>query len=382
MEGEKKYWQAVKENIRGWLSLEGARKNIEVRFGIDLSKLTDKIKSDLLNRPLPKNLIWIHYLGSVILLLFVIQVITGTALSFYYKPTPDEAHTSIKYIMNYVPYGWLIRSIHYWAANLMILSLLFHLARVYFMGAYKNPREFLWVSGVFNLGIIIAFGFTGYILPWDQISYWATTTLTSEIGDLPLIGKYIMLSIRGGEEVGSGTLTRFFVGHIMILPAALCSLILVHILVVARQGISPLWWKQKVTNPSHESQPRTFFPHASLDFAIIMFTLFALLMGLAVFFPTGLPDKANPLEIPAEIKPEWYLLFLYQFYRVLPVKILFIKRVVLFAIPFIIFIIVLFSVPFSDISEELHPLKRRLFTGLGTFALLFFLTFTLWGLFS
>lgn len=382
MEDEKKYWQAVKENIRGWLSPEGARKNIEARFGIDLKNLSDKLKSDLLNRPLPQHLTWIHYLGSIILLLFVIQIVTGTALCFYYKPTPDEAHTSIKYIMNYVPYGWLIRSIHQWAANLMVLSLFFHLARVYFMGAYKDPREFLWISGVFNLGIVIAFGFTGYLLPWDQISYWATATLTSEIGDLPIIGKYIMLSIRGGEEVGSGTLTRFFVGHIMILPAALCFLILGHILMVARQGISPLWWKQRVKNTNHEYQPRTLFPHASLDFTIVMFALFALLMGLAVFLPTGLPEKANPLETPAEIKPEWYLLFLYQFYRVLPLKILFIKRVVLFAIPFVLFLIVLFSVPFLDIGKELHPLRRRLFTGLGAFALLFFLAFTLWGLLS
>ncbi len=379
METENKYWQAVKENIRGWLSPEGARKNIEARFGIDLSKLNDKLKRDLLDKPIPQHLTWIHYFGSIIVLLFIIQIITGTSLSFYYKPTPDEAYTSIKYIMNYVPYGWLIRSIHKWAANLMILFLFFHLTRVYFMGAYKNPREFIWVSGVFNLGIVIAFGFTGNLLPWDQISYWATATLTSEISDLPIFGKYIMLSLRGGEEVGSGTLTRFFVGHIMILPVALCFMILVHILMFARQGIAPPWWKPKIAS---SGRPRTLFPHASIDFAIIMFTLFALLMGLAVFFPTGLPEKANPLETPAEIKPEWYLLFLYQFYRILPLKILFIKRVVLFALPFILFFIVLFFVPFLDIKRELHPWKRPVFTGLGAFALLFFLAFTLWGFLS
>ena len=191
----------------------------------------------ILDRKLPK-VNWAFTLGSATLFLVIVQGVTGIFLTAYYVPHPDQAYDSINYIMNEVNFGWLIRGIHHWGATLMVVTVFLHMLRTFFYGAYKYPREMTWITGVFLLLIVLGFGFTGYLLPWNQRSYWATTVGTSITETVPLIGPYINRILRGGEELTTLTLVRFFSAHIWMLPAALLSLLGVHLYLVVKLGIS------------------------------------------------------------------------------------------------------------------------------------------------
>src|SRR5512137_1080112 len=191
----------------------------------------------ILDRPEPKGNWW-NTLGSASMFLFVMQGLTGIFLSVYYTPSPDHAYDSIQYIMNGVAFGWLIRGIHHWGASLMVLIVFFHMLRTYFFGAYKYPREFTWVTGVILLFLTLGMGFTGYLLPWNQRAYWATTVATSIAGTVPLIGNFINMVLRGGSDLSAVTLARFFSVHIWWFPALIAGLIGVHLYMVIRLGIS------------------------------------------------------------------------------------------------------------------------------------------------
>jgi quinol-cytochrome oxidoreductase complex cytochrome b subunit len=188
-------------------------------------------------RKIPK-VNWAYTLGSATLFLALLQVVTGILLTIYYVPTPDHAYDSVQYISTQVPAGWLIRGLHHWGASAMVVLTVLHMLRVILYGAYKFPREVTWFTGVFLLLVVIGFGFTGYLLPWDQKAYWATTVGTEIAGVAPLIGDWVLLVMRGGEELSAVTLARFFGVHIWVLPAALIFLILVHMYLVIRHGIS------------------------------------------------------------------------------------------------------------------------------------------------
>ncbi len=194
----------------------------------------------IVKHPAPVNVVSnpLYCLGGTAFLCFLILVITGMFLAFYYKPTPDEAYKSVQNIMTAVPLGSLIRSIHHWAANTMIAAVMLHMIRIYFMGAYKKPRELNWVVGIFLLLTVTTFGFSGYLLPWDQLSYWATKIGTGIAGSIPIVGGYISLILMGGNDIGAETLTRFFAIHVLILPAAIITLLGLHFLMVRIQGIS------------------------------------------------------------------------------------------------------------------------------------------------
>ncbi len=191
----------------------------------------------VLDRKVPK-VNWWFTLGSASLFLFLLQGITGIMLTVYYVPTPDHAYDSIQYIMNGVAFGWLIRGVHHWGASLMVLIVFFHMLRTYFFGAYKYPREFTWVTGVLLLFLTLGMGFTGYLLPWDQRAYWATTVGTSIAGTVPFIGNFINQVLRGGTDLSAVTLARFFSVHIWWFPALIAGLIGVHLYMVIRLGIS------------------------------------------------------------------------------------------------------------------------------------------------
>ena len=195
------------------------------------------IYGTVLDRKVPK-VNWWFTLGSASLFLFILQGITGIMLTIYYVPSPDHAYDSIQYIMNGVAFGWLIRGIHHWGASLMVLIVFFHMLRTYFFGAYKYPREFTWVTGVLLLFLTLGMGFTGYLLPWNQRAYWATTVGTSIAGTVPFIGKFINQVLRGGSDLSAVTLARFFSVHIWWFPALLAVLIGVHLYMVIRLGIS------------------------------------------------------------------------------------------------------------------------------------------------
>lgn len=188
-------------------------------------------------RKIPK-VNWLYTLGSASLFVAVNQIVTGILLTIYYVPTPDHAYDSVQYITTQVPAGWLIRGLHHWGASAMVILVGLHMLRVIYYGAYKYPREVTWFTGVFLLLVVIGFGFTGYLLPWDQKAFWATTVGTRIAEVTPFFGKWILLIMRGGEELSAVTLARFYGVHVWVLPVALLVLILIHMYLVIRIGIS------------------------------------------------------------------------------------------------------------------------------------------------
>lgn len=191
----------------------------------------------VLDRKVPK-VNWFYTLGSASLFLFVVQAVTGIFLTVYYVPSPDHAYDSIQYIMNGVAFGWLIRGIHHWGATLMVLVVFFHMLRTFYFASYKYPRELTWLTGVLLLFLTLGMGFTGYLLPWNQRAYWATTVGTEIPGTVPLIGPWITNFLRGGPDLSAVTLARFFSLHIWWLPAGIVLLISVHMYMIIRLGIS------------------------------------------------------------------------------------------------------------------------------------------------
>jgi quinol-cytochrome oxidoreductase complex cytochrome b subunit len=183
---------------------------------------------------------WFYTLGSATLFVAVNQAITGILLTIYYVPTPDHAYDSVQYITTQVAGGWLIRGLHHWGASVMVVLVVLHMLRVIFYGAYKYPREVTWLTGVVLLLLVIGFGFTGYLLPWDQKSYWATTVGTRIAGVAPFLGDWILRIMRGGPDLSAVTLARFFGAHVWVLPAALMLLVGTHLYLVIRNGISEI----------------------------------------------------------------------------------------------------------------------------------------------
>ncbi len=181
---------------------------------------------------------WLYTLGSATLFVAVLQIVTGILLTIYYVPTPDHAYDSVIYITTQLPAGWFIRGLHHWGASAMVVLTALHLLRTFFYGAYKYPREITWLSGVFLLLIVIGFGFTGYLLPWDQKAYWATTVGTRIAAVAPVVGVWVLRIARGGDELSAVTLARFFGAHVWVLPGALLTLLAIHLYLVIRIGIS------------------------------------------------------------------------------------------------------------------------------------------------
>jgi quinol-cytochrome oxidoreductase complex cytochrome b subunit len=193
--------------------------------------------STVLDRKVPK-VNWWFTLGSASLFLFVMQGMTGIFLTVYYVPSPDHAYDSIQFIMNGVPFGWLIRGIHHWGASLMVIFVFVHMLRTFFYGAYKYPRELTWITGAVLLLATLGMGFTGYLLPWNQRAYWATTVGTQIAGTVPIIGPYITQVMRGGTDLSAVTLARFFSIHIWFLPAVIGAMIGIHMYLIIRLGIA------------------------------------------------------------------------------------------------------------------------------------------------
>lgn len=249
-----------------------------------------------------------YYFGGITLFLFGIQVVTGTLLLFYYRPTVAEGFDSVRFIMTRVEFGWLIRSIHSWSANLLIFVAFVHMFSVVFTHAYRPPRELTWGSGIVLIGLMLGFGFSGYLLPWNQISYFATKVGADVAGSTPVVGGAIARILRGGEDVGAATLTRFFALHVMVLPLITASLIALHVLLVQKNGMSTPPWIS-----ASRVRHMKFFPNFFLREVMVWYGALAILGALAAIFPWELGEKADPFaSAPKGIRPEWY--FLAQFY--------------------------------------------------------------------
>ena len=197
----------------------------------------NELYKNILDRPEPRGSWW-NTLGSASLFLFIVQGLTGIFLTMYYTPSPDHAYDSINYIMNGVAFGWLVRGIHHWGATLMVVVVFIHMLRVFVTASFKYPRELTWLVGVGLFLLTLGMGFTGYLLPWSQQSYWATTVGTQIAGTVPLIGDFILKVLRGGSDLSALTLQRFFSAHIWVLPAALAGLIGMHLYLIIRHGES------------------------------------------------------------------------------------------------------------------------------------------------
>ena len=326
-----------------------------------------------------------YYLGGITLFLFGIQVVTGTLLALYYKPTPETAYDSVKFITSTVDFGWLIRSIHHWAANLMIISLVLHLIRIFIQGAYKYPRELIWVVGVGLLAVTIGFGFTGYLLPWDQRAFWATTVGTDMAGAVPGIGDSLLRLLRGGDNVTEATLSRFFGMHVLVLPLLLGGLVAIHLTIVHQLGLaSP---KRPEPRPGRPVIPppdggterlKPFFPHYILDEVIAWAIILALLVVLASILPAGLEDKADPLKTPEHVKPEWYFLSVYQLLKVVPAIGPLSEKTMGVVIPMLAIAVLLF-LPFIDRNPEVMKRRRPIALLAMVVTLLGLVALTVWG---
>nr|YP_010700308.1 cytochrome b6 [Euglena undulata]WCH63452.1 cytochrome b6 [Euglena undulata] len=196
------------------------------------------IADDIGSKYVPPHVNIFYCLGGITFTCFIIQVATGFAMTFYYRPTVTEAFLSVKYIMNDVNFGWLIRSIHRWSASMMVLMMILHVCRVYLTGGFKKPRELTWVTGVVLATLTVSFGVTGYSLPWDQVGYWAVKIVTGVPDAIPFVGNFIVELLRGGVSVGQSTLTRFYSLHTFVLPLLTATFMLAHFLMIRKQGIS------------------------------------------------------------------------------------------------------------------------------------------------
>jgi len=196
------------------------------------------IADDITSKYVPPHVNIFYCLGGITLTCFIVQVATGFAMTFYYRPTVTEAFSSVEYIMTQVNFGWLIRSVHRWSASMMVLNMILHVCRVYLTGGFKKPRELTWVTGVALASVTVSFGVTGYSLPWDQVGYWACKIVTGVPDAIPIVGGLVVEVLRGGVSVGQSTLTRFYSAHTFVLPVVAVVLMLTHFVMIRKQGIS------------------------------------------------------------------------------------------------------------------------------------------------
>jgi quinol-cytochrome oxidoreductase complex cytochrome b subunit len=196
------------------------------------------LKKDVLDKPIPKGLNISYCFGGITFFLFVMLAVTGYFMTLYYVPSPEQAYDAVDYLTYEVPLGYVVRGVHHWSANLMIVTIFIHMIRVIVYGAYKNPREINWMTGVCLFCLVMAFGFTGYLLPWDQKAYWATKVGTSIMGTVPVVGDYALRLMRGGNNLGALTMTRFYSLHVLFLPAATFIFLVGHFVMIRKQGIS------------------------------------------------------------------------------------------------------------------------------------------------
>jgi quinol-cytochrome oxidoreductase complex cytochrome b subunit len=257
-----------------------------------------------------------YYLGGMTLFFFVIQVVTGILLMLYYRPSAEQAFESVEFIMSIVPFGWLIRSLHSWSANLMVFFAVLHLGSVFFLKAYRAPRELTWISGALLLFLVLAFGFSGYLLPWNQLAFSATKVGTDIAGSIPVVGEWLLRFLRGGDRVTGGTLSRFYGWHVAILPALATVLIGLHLLLVQVHGMSV---PPSAREESERRSPMRFVPHFLLRDLFGWTLALGVLAALAALFPWDLGEKADPFA-PAyrDIRPEWYFMFLFETLKLVP----------------------------------------------------------------
>ncbi|HDH58439.1 MAG TPA: cytochrome bc complex cytochrome b subunit [Bacteroidetes bacterium] len=339
------------------------------RYQID--QLTSFLKKK--DVPIHKGFIW-YYFGGITLFLFLIQVLTGILLLLYYKPGADTAFESVQFLITKVKYGWLIRSIHSWSANLMVLSAFIHMFSNLFTRSYRKPRELTWISGMMLFILALGFGFSGYLLPWNELAFFATKVGTDIAGAVPFVGKQIVIFLRGGEDVTGGTLSRFFGFHVAVLPGIFTVFLAAHLALIQFQGMStPLHLEGKI------EKRMPFFPNFALRDLVVWIIVLNVVALLAVFFPWELGVKADAFQpAPEGIKPEWYFMFMFQMLKMLPAKVLWIEGEILGIAGFALAGILLVVLPLLD-RKSGRGEKQPLVTLLGVIAILYIVVMTIIG---
>jgi ubiquinol-cytochrome c reductase cytochrome b subunit len=338
----------MKVGFRGWL---------DRRTGLDA------LLSGALDEPIPGGARFAYVFGSGLLFIFLSQVITGVFLALYYVPSADHAHTTVAYITKSVTAGSFLRSLHSYGASAMIIVLLLHLSQTYLYGAYKKRRELLWFSGCVLFVLVLAMAFTGYLLPWDQRAYFATAVGTNAASEIPLIGESLKLLMRGGTDMGTLTISRFFVAHVFMIPACIFGLIASHILLFRKAGAAG-----SVSEDSGGPKQKTelFYPRQVLmDLALTALLIIAL-GCLAFFVPVQLGPAANPSDAQYVPRPEWYYLPIFQWLKYWHGAASFVGILV---IPTLLAACIL-ALPFLDRSIERRPWKRPIAMTAYAFVLL------------
>lgn len=355
-----------RNSIIGWL---------DERLGLQ------DIQAFMAHKTVPKHsgTVW-YFFGGITLFLFVIQALTGILLLLYYRPSPAEAYESVQFIVTRVQFGWLIRSVHSWSANLMILSAFIHMFSVVFLRAYRRPREVTWLSGIVLLGISMAFGFSGYLLPWNTISYFATKVGTDMAASVPLLGPSLGQFLRGGNDVGGATLTRFFGFHVAVLPGLTTLILAVHLILVQRQGISSPPSVEKEHQGKGQPVPQMpFFPNFFLRELMAWYGALAVLGILAALFPWELGEKADPFApAPAGIRPEWYFLAAFYTLKLIPSHVGPIEGELLGMFGFGALAVGWALLPFWPLGPKGQE-RSRFVTGAALFLLAYLVTFSLLG---
>src|SRR5277367_3489578 len=332
----------------------------------------DSILHEALDEPIPGGAKWAYVFGSGLIFLFVSQVITGVFLSLYYVPSADHAHTVVSYIVKEVSSGSFLRSIHAYGSSGIIILLVLHIGQTVLYGSYKGRRELLWLSGCVLLALMLGMAFTGYLLPWDAKAYFATAVGTNLISEIPILGPVLQKLVRGGDQMGTLTVSRFYVLHVFVLPALLVSFIAAHVFFFRKAGAAgPI-----NEDPVHPKLPPVpFYPRQVAIDAIFAIVLIGILAIIAVTIPMDLGPKANPADTAFLPRPEWYYRPAFQWLKYLSGSWSFIGGIVLPAVLAIIFA----AVPFLDRRLERRPWRRPI--SVGTF-LLFLIAYTSLGVAS
>ena len=260
---------------------------------------------NFLYEDIPASSGWHQVFGSVALFLFFVQAFTGILLAFNYAPQPGDAYYSLQYIVTQITGGRLIRGLHHWGSTLMVVVVGLHMIQVALWGAYKKPREATWILGVLLLLLVLAFGLTGYLLPWDNRAYWATVVTVQIAALMPVLGDYLLEFLGGSEGVGVSTFTRFYTLHVLMLPGLTVLLVMLHIHLVRKHGVTPT--PQAVGRPK-----KKFYPGQAFKDLMAFFAVFILLFVLAATVDVPLERLADPSDSTYVPRPEWYFLFLFQ----------------------------------------------------------------------
>ena len=308
-------------------------------------------RGHLLDEPLPPGVGWWFITGSILLFLLGVQLITGVVLTMYYVPAPEHAYDSVRYIADRLPLGGIVRGLHFFGASFIVIAAGAHMMRVVLFGSYKKPREVTWMTGVVLLLIILAFALTGYLLPWDQKAYWATTVTINIARSSPFVGEQVAGIMRGGAELGALTLLRWYAAHVFLLPACLIAFVAAHIYLMRRHGISgPI--------AAAAGEPKPFYPYQAFKDTVAMAAVFALLVTFALTFEVPLDPIADPSDATYIPRPEWYFLSLFQLLKYFPGPL---EPVATIIIPGLV-VGGLLLLPFLDRRPDRHPLKRPLVT--------------------